>query len=132
MTARFRRRTGYRRCQDGAVAVEFAIIASVFIFVCLGTIEFGRALYVRNELSFAADIASREILKDSAATKSTVENAARAAFSGNAQQLTVQLNTETVDGIEFRTLRLSYPFTMLIPQFGQSFNFNVSRRTPTA
>lgn len=131
MTGRSKRH-GFRRAEDGAVAIEFAIVASVFIFVCLGTIEFGRALYVRNELSFAADIASREILKDSAATKSTVESAARSAFRGNGDQLTVQLVTENVDGVEFRTLRLIYPFTMLIPQFGNTFTFNVSRRTPTA
>lgn len=130
MTRRSRRRPGIARAEDGAVAIEFAIIALVFIFVCLATIEFGRALYVRNELSFAADIAAREILKDSAATQSTVATAARAAFSGNDDKLTVQLNNETVDGIEFRTLRLSYPFTMLIPQFGKNFSFNVSRRTP--
>jgi Flp pilus assembly protein TadG len=50
------------RSNGGAAAVEFAIIVWVLIFVCLGVIEFGRGLHVRNEMSFAGDRAARKIL----------------------------------------------------------------------
>ena len=58
--------SGFRRCQSGAAAIEFAIIALVLVMVCLGVIELGRALFLRNELSFAADFAARKILTDKA------------------------------------------------------------------
>lgn len=125
------RRACFGRSQDGGVAIEFAIISSVFIFVIVGTLEFGRAMYVRNELSYAADIAAREILKDAEASESTVEGAARTAFRGDAELLTFDLSNETVDGVQFRTLQLNYPFTLLVPQLsGRMFDLSVTRRTP--
>ena len=46
----------------GSTAVEFALICLPFVGVALGILEFGRALYVRNNLSFAADRAARMVL----------------------------------------------------------------------
>ena len=103
--------------EDGAVAVEFAIVSVAFVLFSLGTLEFGRALAVRNKLAFAADIGAREVLNDSAITESDVEERVRAAFDArNPELLEVDLGAETVDGIQFRTVSLSYPFVLMIPQ----------------
>ncbi len=48
---------GIARSDSGAAAIEFAIIVWALIFVCLGIIEIGRGLHVRNEMVFAADLA---------------------------------------------------------------------------
>ena len=52
--AQFRRSV---RCDSGVTAIEFAFVGLLAISLILGIIEFGRALFIRNELAFAADIA---------------------------------------------------------------------------
>jgi Flp pilus assembly protein TadG len=117
--------------QDGAVALEFAIVSVVFIVMSLGVLEFGRALQVRNELTFAADFGAREVLMNADADDTTVAAAIREKFSGyNKDDLTVTIGTETVDGIDFRTLDLSYPLEIFIPGVTRSVLLTASRRTP--
>ena len=43
------------RDEGGASAVEFAIVASVLITLCIAILQFGWALQIRNALSRAAD-----------------------------------------------------------------------------
>lgn len=121
-----------RRDQRGQAALEFAIIAMALILVSIGIVEFGRALQVRNELSFAADFAARQILTNPNISDATVENKIRSVFKGyDSSQLSVVLGTETADGLNFRTVALSYPFTLLIPGLADpGVTLKVSRRTP--
>lgn len=128
------RRTARRLRQDqrGQAALEFAIIAMAMILVSIGIVEFGRALQVRNELSFAADFGARQILTNPDIPDTTVESKIRSVFKGyDASQLSVVLGTETADGLNFRTVALSYPFTLLIPGLSDpAVTLTVSRRTP--
>ncbi len=50
------------RCQTGASAVEFALIAAPLIMVTFGSIEFGRALWVKNAMAHRLDRIERGIL----------------------------------------------------------------------
>jgi Flp pilus assembly protein TadG len=136
-----------RACRAGSTSVEFAIICMALLLVTLGVIEFGRALYVRNQLSQAADCGDRVSLTGGAAadhgcgarlvltlpvTDSEVQSAVRSAFTaGPANMLTVTIGAETVNGVHFRTIKLVYPFTPLIPQLSiGTINLSVDRRTP--
>jgi Flp pilus assembly protein TadG len=117
------------RDQHGASAVEFAICGAILIFLSLGVIEFGRALLVRNELSYAADRATRVVLMDPGASDSTVAAAARTAFEEHADLLAVTVDEETVDGLPSRVITLTYPIDLLVPiPSGGSFNVSISRR----
>jgi Flp pilus assembly protein TadG len=119
-------------CQSGAAAIEFAIIGLVLILVCLGVIEFGRSLQLRNELSFAADFGARKILTDVTITDSQLESVVRSAVTVAAPDLLqVTIGRETVDGVQFRTIALAYPFTLLIPGLSSdSVTLAIARRTP--
>lgn len=117
--------------QDGGVAVEFAIVSGLLITIGLGVLEFGRALQVRNELAYAADYGTRNVLMNSTVDQDAVEAAIRSHFNGyNKDDLTVVLGTETVDGIPFRTLVLTYPVHVFIPGFNKTMTLSVSRRAP--
>lgn len=120
------------RTEDGAVAIEFAIVSVAFVLFSIGTLELGRAFEVRNKLAFASDIAAREILNDSAISEQDVETSVREAFdASDPELLEVTLGTETVDGIEFRTVSLSYPFVLLIPQLtDNSILLSTNERIP--
>jgi Flp pilus assembly protein TadG len=119
------------RCQSGATAIEFAVICVPLILLSLGIIEFGRALNTRNDLAFAADAGARKVLIGEA-SDAVIEDAVRAAFgAGQAEALTVSVGRETVDGAEFRTLALSYSFTLLIPSLKEDpIGLSLARRVP--
>lgn len=121
-----------RRCEAGGTTIEFAIIASALVLVSLGVVEFGRALHVRNELSFAADFAARSILGNPAVSNSALEEEVRSVLtSAEPNLLQISMGTETVDGREFRTVALRYPFTFLIPSLSsEAISLSLDRRVP--
>jgi Flp pilus assembly protein TadG len=66
------------RRQDGASAVEFAIIAPLLVLLALGTVEFGRAFQVQGTLSAAAreGVRSMALQNNAATARSTTESVA--------------------------------------------------------
>ncbi|WP_342236293.1 TadE/TadG family type IV pilus assembly protein [Inquilinus sp. OTU3971] len=121
------------RNQTGAAAVEFAIIGMALIVLMLGLIEVGRGLYLRNALAQAVDVGARNALVHADMTDTALEDQVRAAFTGSEPDLLqVTVGTETVDGITFRTVALSYPLTLLVPGLaGTSTTLGMTRRIPT-
>lgn len=131
------RRTWQSR--SGATAVEFALVCFPLLLLVLGIVEFGRALYVRNDLSHAADVAARKVLigqvapdaSDSEA-QATIESAVRDHFdSGDPQQLQVSVGKVTDDGIAFRVLTIRYPLMLFLPgSTATTINLELTRRIP--
>lgn len=128
---------GIIRSDSGAAAIEFAVIIWALIFLCLGIIELGRGLHVRNEMSYAADLAARKILTFEAYSANPLQAAdedalrlvVRQAFRGpSPEHLSVTFPLDA--GGNFRVIQLSYPFSLLIPGMRDAFNLTVSRRVP--
>lgn len=122
-----------RGCESGAAAIEFAIIAMLLILVCLGTIEFGRAFFLRNELSFAADFAARKVLTDPTICEADLHTEVRSTFTGlDPDVVVLDFDIDTADGILFRTVEMEYPMTLLVPGLSDDpINLSLSRRIPT-
>ncbi|CAN7634144.1 TadE/TadG family type IV pilus assembly protein [Pararhizobium sp. LjRoot238] len=125
--------------QSGAMAVEFALVCFPLLLLVLGIVEFGRALYVRNDLSYATDIAARTVLIGQIArdapdseVQAKLESAVRDSFDGgDPLLLQVSVSKETVDGIAFRVLSVRYPFTFFLPGLAESpVSLGLSRRIP--
>jgi Flp pilus assembly protein TadG len=70
-----------RRARRGAAAVEFAIVAPVFILLVIGIIEIGRALMVQQVLINASRVGAREAVLVGATT-SAVKSAVQDYASG--------------------------------------------------
>jgi Flp pilus assembly protein TadG len=102
------------------------------VLLTFGVIELGRGLNVRNQLSQAADFGARKILIDKQISDSALESDIRSAFTATAPTLLqVTIGTETVDGLQFRTVTLSYPITLLIPGISSGvIDLQLARRTP--
>ena len=122
----------FARNEDGGPAIEFAIVAPVFVSVCLGVISLGYAFQVRNEMAHAVDAGIRQVLLDPAITDQDLETAIKDAFpESDPDNLTVALTETTIDGIEYRSIALSYPFTrIVIPGLSDNMTLALSRRTP--
>lgn len=105
-----------RRCNQGTAAVEFALVGLVAIVLFLGIIEFGRVLYMRNQMSYAMDLGARQILTNPTVANTQVETSIRNAIRfATPESLLVTFGTRSVDGLPFRTVLISYPVTLLIP-----------------
>jgi hypothetical protein len=111
-----------RRCEAGGTTLEFAIIACAIILLSLGLVELGRALHVRNEISYAADFAARKILADpeyptsdlEAEVRSVVELAAAADVSlGQVSNVRTGLIDREWAQVTKEGLRLSKPDALL-------------------
>lgn len=129
MTLLFR----FRECNRGAAAVEFAIVSLILIALCLGIVDFGRGLYVRNNLAFAADLGARRILVDPTIADTALRDAVRAGFQGAPDLLQVDSANETISGISFRTITVRFPLTLHVPGLTHSgITLKVARRVPVS
>jgi Flp pilus assembly protein TadG len=124
-----------RRCwpdEDGAAAIEFAIVGSILIALCLAILQFGWALQVRNEIAVAADQAVRYLMLTPDASdadfKAQVENRLD---DYNPDKLTVTPGEVAVGTATFRTITVRYEFSLSVPGLPADLvELEVSRRTP--
>lgn len=123
---RFRRLRDWQRNEDGGTALEFAIVAMAFVIVSIGTIEFGRALQVRNEMSYAIDRGARQVVLDSEADEQEIKEAILNAFNSYEKaKLSIKFRDDSADAI---TVELSYPMELFIPGFTGIFNVGLAPR----
>jgi Flp pilus assembly protein TadG len=121
----------FARSERGATAVEFALVSMVGIAVFLGILEFGRGLHIRNEMSYAADRAARQILMNSTISNAELELTLRDAIAFASSDLQITLGTENSQGVEFRTIVISQPISLIIPGLNNGrITLSVDRRVP--
>ena len=133
MTARFSQiRARYGRDEDGASAVEFAIVGSILIAILLAVVQLGWALQIRSEMARAADQAVRQVMLDPETDDEEFEAAvAKALASYDEERLAVQAGQTTVGASNFRTVQVDYDLPLAIPGFRPSLvTLSITRRTP--
>jgi Flp pilus assembly protein TadG len=119
-------------CTRGAAAVEFAIISMMLIGLTIGIIDFGRTLYVKNQISSLADQAVRKVLINPAIASATLEAELREDFyAGDADNLSVDVSSESVGGISYRIVTVGFPMTLFVPGLSSdAISLSVTRRVP--
>lgn len=121
-------------CQAGVTAIEFAFVAPPFLLLIFGAVEYGRVLDLENQVRRVADVGARALLINQNATtvdlKASMQPVLRVK---DPSLLNVTLQAETIDGVQYSTLEVTYPFTALMPIIaGSSRTITVRRRTPRA
>ena len=120
-----------RRDQRGTSAVEFALVGSALVVLSLGIMEFGRALFLRNDLSYAADVAVRLVMLNPTSSQTTISTGTKARFDGQQSLLNVSVSAAamTGGGMKARTITLTYPLTLIVPFLSHnSLTLTVIRR----
>ena len=121
-----------QRDERGASAVEFAIVSSIFIVLCIGIIQLGSVLQVRNDLAQAADRGARLIVLDPEATDESIETQVEALLASyDSTSLAVDVSGETVGSTDYRIVTIDYQMQISIPGFPINvLTLNASRQVP--
>ena len=88
------------RRQEGAAAVEFAIVASLLFMLIFGIIDFGFAFHAWNNTANAAREGARRAAVDPN-TSAIIARTQQAARTLDATKLTVSVTCSTNDGVTF-------------------------------
>jgi len=64
----------WRRCEDGATAVEFAFVLPVLLMIVAGIIQFGAIFFLQNNMANAAREAARALAVGSIETTTETED----------------------------------------------------------
>ncbi len=108
--------------EGGAAAVEFAIIAPIFLAFLYGLLELARVIFTQGVLIYAVQEGSRYAAARGASTVAQIENAVTGKFIGVSQGPATLTVTPTVnpDGTRTVTVSVQYTFTWLVSLFGMS------------
>lgn len=123
---------GFLAREDGATAVEFAVVSLVFVFLCTGLVDFGRNIDAQARLGHAADAAARVIFLDNSATEAQVAARIAAGFPAlGLSRVTLRLASQTIGARSFRRVTVSEPLRFLTPGFtGRGGTVTVQRLVP--
>lgn len=107
-----------RRGERGVTAVEFALVAPVFLMFVLGVIDIGRLFWAKNLLQYGVGEAARYVMVNPTTTKAILETYAGDKVSDLLSGITFTADvadTDVVNDVTYRTVSGSYTFTYLMP-----------------
>ncbi len=108
----------FARASDGAAAVEFAIIVPVFVMFCMGIIEGGRMLWIRNSIQTATEEAGRFAMAHTTATDAELITHASDYFdSVGMDNPTFTVVRDTTGSMDFVTITGVYTFQYMFSVF---------------
>lgn len=106
----------FLRDQKGVTAIEFAITLPLLLLIVLGTMEFGRVLKARNEMSHALSRAVRVINLDSEQTAEDIATIIDTYLAGyGSDDLDVDVLSTTISGTDYMRISVGFPFHTIIP-----------------
>jgi Flp pilus assembly protein TadG len=108
----------FARASDGAAAIEFALIVPVFMLFCMGIIEGGRMMWIRNSIQTATEEAGRFAMAHTTATDAElVTHAADYFDSVGIDNPTFTVVRDTAGSMDFVTITGAYSFQYLFSFF---------------
>lgn len=99
------------RAADGVAAVEFALVVPVFILFCVGIVEAGRMMWIRNSIQTATEEAARYAMAHTTSTDEELVALAEDYFDSvsiDAPAFTVV--RDITGGVNFVTVTGTYTF----------------------
>lgn len=106
------------RGERGATAVEFALVAPVFLLFVLGIIDLGRLFWVKNLMQYGVGETARWVMVHPSELRADVithaDEVVEGMFTGIIFDADVP-GTDIVGGISYRTISASYTFNYMMP-----------------
>lgn len=112
--------------QDGAVAVEFALVSTAFLAIVIGLCYVGIMLFNNMSLQWAVEKAARVAEINSAATQSDISTAVNSYLSSvGLPNATVTYSSSVSGGVTTATIQASYSQSYALPMIS-TFHINFS------
>lgn len=106
------RRRSFLACCRGATAVEFAIVAPLYLAMMVGVFELSRAMWIKASMQYAVEETSRYALVNTSASATTLQTYAESKLSDAGVGTTGMTFTITADGT-VADIQVSYSFVTL-------------------
>ena len=121
----------FKRNEDGASALEFALVIPLFMSMTFGTIQMGLAYYTASSVQFSLERVARTRMVSSMTTSQmqTAFNTELAKYT--TKTITLSYSATTLDGMNIGQFSATYTHNFVIP-FVPAFNvsFPVTTRVP--
>jgi len=105
----------FRRANDGAVAVEFALVIVPFLVMVFGIFETGQVLWASSQIDFNVDRVVREAAVDSSITAGQIETRITSSLTDlNADRLAVNV-TRNNGSPDVVTVSVTYTYMPVTP-----------------
>ncbi len=127
---RFRRGSPRLRTDDrGVTSVEFAVVGSLLFLILLATVDFGRALAARNEMSHALGRATRVVNLNPGTTPEQVQDLLEE-YLANYEDTDLSVEIDEVSGTTYMRISVTFPFHSSLPFRPDEVRLNVSTLAP--
>lgn len=103
-----------RHDSTGTTAVEFALLLPVMLMLLMGVLEFGRALWLRQDMQFAVEEAARYALAEDTATTAAISAKASSRLAAVGPVGAAIVVTTTVDA-DAVTIVATSDFATVVP-----------------
>ncbi len=104
-------------CRRGATAVEFAMVAPLFLFMAMGVVEMGRALWIKASMQHAVELTTRYFMVNNSATDATLQTYATTQL-GNSGMTTsdfsISSTDTTISGTIYKAITITHGFTVIV------------------
>lgn len=116
----WRRTKNIGACRLGATAVEFAIVAPLFLSMTLGLMEMGRAMWIKSALQYACEETARYYMVNNGASTTTLKAQAQTFLSDTGVTIATNPFTSSLDTSttpDTMTITATYTFQALFIPF---------------
>jgi len=127
----------YRKDENGAAAVEFSMLAVLFIMLIFGIFELGRLFWTLNGLQYSVEQAARYAAIHPSYAESDIREVAAESLSDmqvSTDPLSIQVNMVADSEIQMVEVISTYPLTFVslffLPAEMNTFTLNTISRRP--
>lgn len=100
---------------EGAAAVEFGLLAPLFVLLLAGLMEFGLFIWNKHSLEFAVEETGRSVMTMSSVSEEAVATDLKARLLGvDPAAVTTSVTKETVGVTTFVTIQANYTYTFVM------------------
>lgn len=122
---------GWKGDEDGAAAVEFAIVGPIVFALMFWFFDLAFSLYVQNSFHHAVNTAARAIYLDPDRTEDEIAADLEAMLSRFGDNVTTTLTLETVGSLDYRVIDAQMAYRFKVPPFsGKAITLRAVGRAP--
>ena len=103
------------RDERGATAVEFALVAPIFLMFVIGMFDLGRLFFIKNTMQYTVEQTARYAMVNPTLTETELETYATTEGDKMFTGITFTAEATVVGTVNYRNITASYSFDFLMP-----------------